>query len=203
MSWKAMPRFDPNSPEMLHCFLIRAGDHGAGATGCAHESRCFGCDDFHVFRFGDFPVVGVLQFQELAFHHAFQHIAEQPDEFEVSAFHRDGGSRRVQKISSQHRCGVSPHLSNRGLTPSQVCVVEHIIVEQRCGMNILKDGRESVNIPPLVSTKMRGKHKEQRPDPFPSPQQGIANDVCNDRDPGAKRLIQGVIDFFERKAEVI
>jgi hypothetical protein len=145
----------------------------------------------------------MLQFQKLAFHHAFQHIAEQMDEFEVSAFHCHRGSRRVQKISPQHRCGVSPYLSNGGLAPSQVRVVEHIIVEQGCGMNILKDSRKPVNIRSFIPAEMRGKHEEQRPDPFSGAKQGIVNDVRNNRDPGAKRLIQGVIDFLKVRVEAI
>jgi hypothetical protein len=70
-------------------------------------------------------------------------------------------------------------------------------------MKILKEGREPVNILSLVSAKMRGKNEEQRTDPFPGPQQGITNDVRDDGNTGAERLIQGVVDFFELRGEAI
>jgi hypothetical protein len=76
-------------------------------------------------------------------------------------------------------------------------------MEQGCGMNILKKGREPVKIFSFVRAELRGKHKEKRPDPFPCPQQRITNNVRDHGDTGTERPIQSVVDFFEVRAEAI
>ncbi len=126
-----------------------------------------------VLPLGDAPVKPPGQLPDFTLAHQLYRAGEQGQKH---LFFRQGskqGESTGQKvISGQHRLPAAPFLVQGGIAPALDGAIDHIIVDQGCGMDQL-DRRTSLDqavirvLPGKPAKQRRRKNYQQRPDPFP------------------------------------
>ena len=91
-------------------------------------------------RLGHLGVEAALELEQFAFGHAADRVREDRENVDVAVFDDHRRRARVEVITDQHRAAVAPDRAGGFLAAAQRGEIDHVVVQQRRGVQQLDRG---------------------------------------------------------------
>ena len=130
---------------------IAISQHSTELRRGAEQPGCLGLNDLYIALLADIRFVDVEQLHDLAFGNAIGGGGEDVHDVQTTDLHHHLERPRIEKIPNQHGCLVTPDRIGRAASAAQLGRIDHVVVQQRGGVNELDDGRCNQMRAPLVA----------------------------------------------------
>ena len=144
---------------------VAAGDHGADFGGGGEQPGGLGLDHLEIGRLGRAGIALAGELQHLALGDGRGGARHHGQDVERADIDHQLESAREQEVTDQHRGLVAPHRIGRRPAAPERADIDHVVMQQRGGMDELDAGRELDMAVGGggVAAEPRRRHREQRP----------------------------------------
>ena len=157
------------SPKLLSASSSRRralGHHGAELAGRGEERGGLRVDHLEIGVLAGLGIVGGGELHHLALGERGGGVRQDAEDAERAVGDRDLERPAEQEVADQHARLVAPHRVRRRRAAAERAVVDHVVVQQRRGMDELDAGREVDVALARVAAEPGGAESEHRPQPL-------------------------------------
>jgi hypothetical protein len=134
INWKAMPRFQANSPSFSSTACRRAAGDRAQLGAGGEEAGRLAIHQFHAIGFGDADAADAVELNQFAFHHHLREADQQIEDMEIALAQGDLKGLHVEPVAGQHAGVIAPLDVGRRAAAAGLGHIDHIVVNQRGGV---------------------------------------------------------------------
>ena len=143
--------------------FVRAGGQRAEPGAGGEQHRGLALDDVEIRRLVGIRIAHVQQLQHFAFGDAVGGVGEDAHHRHAVEFDHQLEAARIQEIADQHAGRIAPDRIRRAAAAAQVGLVDHVVVQQRGGVDELDDRRQLVVVGTDRAGGAAGQHHQHRP----------------------------------------
>ena len=172
------------------------GHDGADLGGRGEQLRGLGADDVEIVFFAGVDVVGGHQLQDLALGDHRRGLGQDRQHVERRVGDHQLERAREQEVAHQDRRLVAPKRVGRRGAAAQTALVDHVVVQQRRGMDQLDARGEPDMAFALVTAHPRGGEGDHRAEPLAAGGDDVAGELGHQQHRALHAVDDRAVDRF-------
>ena len=145
----------------------------------------------------DIDVPGLRELIQLALDHSQGDLAQQPYDLDRVVGERHTHRLDVEVVAQQHRDVVAPPAVHGETAPSEIRVVDDVVVHQRRRVDELDDRRVGHGALTLIAGESRRHQQQRRANALAAARLEIASDLRDELDPRLDVAVVRLLDGIE------
>src|SRR3989442_8244554 len=197
------PEVGPVSAQLDLLFFAPSGQQRAQPQAGREQARGLAIGHFEIFVFRNIQLAEPGELEQLSFHHHLGQPDQEVEDFEIPLGQSDVEGLHVKPVAGQDARMVAPTRVGRGMAPPGFSLVNHVIVNERRGLEKLDDGAEAEGGSALVPAHLAREQHQRRPDPLAAVQVQVLTNLRDGAHTRGGLLRELFLDLLEVRADQV